>query len=273
MDIAICSLDNVTYNSTQFSKLDFSEMSEKRRSLFCPECNGPAFFRKETRNGRAACFGARPHAPGCSLSVLDETRITQGQTEVAEIINNPGERIVVDLDFGTHQHVHADPNAGPFRGGVRAGMHIGGHASNNARMHRRLSTLLKTLIESPNFRTSQQILEILGREISVRDFFVPLLDISESHLNTMKGFWGMISDIGSGINDTVWLNSGGRGNISFCMDKDAFKQLCQRFNISDSDPEELSGAYILAIGEAKISQNGKIYCSIDNQNMICIRLT
>lgn len=272
MDVAFCSLDGSTYTSAQFARLDISLMSEMRRCLFCPECNGPAFFRKETRNGRAACFGARPHAPGCSLSVLDETRTIQGQVEVGEVIHNPGERIVVDLEFGARQHVHVVPNARPGRGGARGGLHIGDYATNNARMHRRLSSLLRTLIESPDFRESNQVLEILGREILVRDFFVPLLDVTANHTNTLRGFWGMLSDTGSGADGTtIWLNSGGRGDISFCMDENSFTMLCQRFHITEN--EELSGAYVLVIGEARMSQYGKVYCSIDDQNMICVRLT
>ena len=270
MDIALCTLNNLTYTSAQFSQLPFADIGEKRRSLVCPECGGPAFFRKQTRNGRAACFGARPHQANCSLSVLDETRVIHGQGEIAEVIYNPGERIVVDLVFGAQQHVHAEPNFNPIRGGARAGIHIGDNAANNARMHRRLSTLLRTLIESPAFRNSHQVLEILGNEIEVRDFFVPLLEIQPHHLDITRGFWGMLSDVGVDQSGTAWLNSGGRGNISFVIDDNSFLQVCERFKINEE--EDFSGAYILVIGEARLSQNGKIYCSIQDPNMVCIRL-
>lgn len=270
MDIALCMLDNQTYTSALFSQLPFADIGEKRRNLVCPECRGPAFFRKPTRNGRAACFGARPHQPNCSLSVLDETRIIHGQGEIADVIYNPGERIFVDLVFGAQEYVHAEPNFSPIRGGARAGIHIGNNAANNARMHRRLSTLLRTLIESPAFRNSHQVIEILGIEIQARDFFVPLLEIQSNHLNVIRGFWGMLSDVGVDQNGTAWLNSGGRGNISFVIDDNSFSQICERFNINEE--EDFSGAYILVIGEARLSQNGKVYCSLQDPNMVCIRL-
>ena len=271
MDLALCTLDNTPYNSFQFSHLSAVEISERRRHLVCPECRGPAFFRKQTKNGRAACFGARPHQPNCSLSAFDETRIIEGYGEVTDIINNPGERIVVDLNFGAATHVHAEPYTGPTRGGARAGIHIGGASQNHARMHRRLSSLLRTLIESPNFRESQQILEILGREISVKDFFVPLLEIEDFHLNSLRGFWGMISDIREDQSGSIWLNSGGRDNISFCLDEASFSNIRNRFNITDK--EDFSGAYVLVIGEATLSKNKKVYCSVQNQDLICLRLT
>lgn len=271
MNVARCTLDSVTYLSEQFARLGFAEIGQKRRHLVCPECGGPAFFRKQTRNGRAACFGARPHQLNCSLAAFDETRVNDGYGEVVDVIHNPGERIVVDLDFGAPLHVHAEPNVGPANGRGRAGVHAGGNSPNDARMHRRLSSLLRTLIESPHFRGSQQILEILEREVAVRDFFVPLLDIENHHLNSLKGFWGMLSDVGVGQPGTVWLNSGGRDDISFCIDEQSFGAVCGRFHITDL--EEFSGAYVLAIGEARVSQNGKLYCVVDNQNMISLRLT
>lgn len=271
MDIALCTLDNQTYTSSQFSQLPFADMGEKRRNLVCPECGGPAFFRKQTKNGRAACFGARPHQPDCSLSVLDETRVIHGQGEIVEVIDNPGNRIVVDLLFGAQEHVHVAPANNPIRGGARAGIHIGDNAAHNARAHRRLSTLLRTLIESPTFRTSHQVLEILGNEIQVCDFFVPLLEIQRPHLNVLRGFWGMLSDVGTDQNGTYWLNSGGRDNISFPIDNGPFAQVCERFNIDDN--EDFSGAYILAIGIAQFSpRTGKLYCPIHDPNMVCIRL-
>lgn len=271
MDVARCTLDNITYSSEQFAQLAPVEISQKRRFLVCPECGGPAFFRKQTRNGRAACFGARPHQPNCGLAALDETRVIDGHGEVVDVIDNPGERIVVDLNFGAQLHVHAEPNVGPGNARARAGVHAGGNSQNSARMHRRLSSLLRTLIESPHFRTSAQILEILGREIPVRDFFVPLLNIGAQHRNSMKGFWGMLSDVGAGQPGTVWLNSGGRDDISFCIDEQSFAAVCNRFHITDI--EEFSGAYILVIGEARVSQNGKLYCVIENQDMVSLRLT
>lgn len=167
--------------------------------------------------------------------------------------------------------MHAEPNAGAARGSARAGAYTGGGNPNNARMHRRLSTLLRTLIESPHFRQSDQTLEILGIEIMVRDFFVPLLDIKPHHLNSMKGYWGMLSDVAVGQSGTVWLNSGGRDDISFCLDEKQFSDISARFRITD--PEEYSGAYILVIGEVKLSQNNKKYCNIQDQKMICLRLT
>jgi hypothetical protein len=270
MDVALCYLDDITYTSDQFSRLNHFEMEEKRRCLACPECRGPAFFRKRTRNGRAACFGARPHRPNCSLSALDETRVIEGHGELTDVINNPGERIVVDLNFGASTHVHVEPYTGPTRGGTRAGIHLGATNRNQARMHRRLSSLLRTLIESPYFRGSQQVLEILGQEISVRDFFVPLLEIEDRHLGYLKGFWGMLSDIGR-HSGTVWLNSGGRNNISFCLAEELFLDIRNRFNATDD--EDLSGAYVLVIGVARRSQNGKIFCPIESQDMICLRLT
>lgn len=81
----------------------------------------------------------------------------------------------------------------------------------------------------------------------------------------------MLSDVAVGQPGTIWLNSGGRGNISFCIDDPLFQEMCNRYGTTDA--EDFSGAYVLVIGEARVSQNGKIYCSVEDQNRICIRLT
>jgi hypothetical protein len=50
---------------------------ERRRdyaeSLTCTGCGQPAYFIRRARNGRAACFGARPHLDGWGR-VRTETR-------------------------------------------------------------------------------------------------------------------------------------------------------------------------------------------------------
>lgn len=270
MDIALCTLDNTTYSSYSFSKLSSPEISQKRQFLICPECHGPAYFRKKSTNGRAACFGARPHNSDCQYATLDENRVVAGQEEAAEIINNPAERIVVDLNFGPREHVHAVPDENnPLQGNGIAGMHVGDYAQNNARAQRRLSTLLRTLIEVPDFRKSQQTLEIFDEEYPVRNFFVPFLEIINEHTGSIKGFWGMLSDARFDGENTVWLNSGGQGNISFCLSEELFLELRARYRVTDD--EDFAGAYALILGKVNVSNKGKKWCKVDDLGMISLR--
>lgn len=272
MDIARCIEDNRTYNAIEFSRLHPAELERKRRLLACDECGGPAFFRKASRSGRAACFGARPHADGCELAAQDHEQHFDGQGDDLDAINNPAERIVVDLNFGAQEHQNnVAPNGNGGRPG-RAAQYLGVGPRPDARMHRRLSSLLRTLIDSREFRTSQQLIEINGYpETRVCDFFVPLLEVSTRYNAQFRGWWGLISDAGLSQDGTVWINSGGRNTISSCLSVEMQAEVFQRFHIEEL--EDLSGAYILALGELRVSQNGKMYCVIESSGHLTIRRT
>ncbi|MFY0666304.1 MAG: hypothetical protein JXQ97_16900 [Natronospirillum sp.] len=128
-------------------------------------------------------------------------------------------------------------------------------------MQRRLSTLLRSLIEIPAFRQSDQILEIEGHpEVTVRDFFVPLLEVTTEHEGQFRGYWGMLSDARRAPDGTLWLNSGGRDAISFCLDEHLITPLFERYGIEDE--EGLAGAYILVLGSPSVSQRNKVYCDL-----------
>jgi len=60
MRTALCTLDGVIYRSADFAQTE--DFENKRDHLVCPECRMRAFYRRPTRNGRDACFAARPHA-------------------------------------------------------------------------------------------------------------------------------------------------------------------------------------------------------------------
>lgn len=272
MDIARCAENEETYTAAAFAALHPSDLERMRKQLLCPECEGPAFFRKASRSGRAPCFGARPHHPGCRLAAQDSEHVIEGEPTDLDVLNNPAERIVVDLAFGAPpREIHGDPNEGQGRAG-RSPRYGGGNARPDARMHRRLSSLLRTLIEAPNFATSQQLLEIPGQpETRVCDFFVPLLSADSNFQWRLRGWWGLISDAKDSDDGSLWLNSGGRGAISFCIPVEMRTQVLDRFRLEDN--EQLAGAYVLVIADLRISQYGKMYCVPESPNHIAIRLT
>lgn len=272
MEIARCSEDQQDYTASLFAQLQPNDLERKRRQLSCPACGGPAFFRKATRNGRAACFGARPHSDDCDLAAQDHTQLVDGEGADLDALNNPGERIVVDLNFGAQpREAHVELNEHEGRPG-RAARYVGQNPRPDARMHRRLSSLLRTLIEAPHFRLSQQVLELNGRpDIRVCDFFVPLLDIDARYSGQFKGWWGLISDARQSQDGTLWLNSGGRDTISFCVPPEFQDEIFHRYRIEDF--EDFAGSYLLVLGELRISQYGKLYCIVESPSHASIRLT
>lgn len=269
MDVARCTLNDQQFTSQQFEQLPPAELELKRRNLVCTGCGNQAFFRKASRRGVAACFGARPHGPQCPLGAEDFSRHDGGIGADEEIRQNDGV-LVIDLAFGAAPgDVHVD-QVPELDGRPRGGRAIQGDGHYRAQSHRRLRTLLRHLRHSPGFRYSLQQLEIAGgNPTSVRDFFVEFQEISERDMGRLGGYWGMITDARLGA-QALWLNSGGRGDISICLPDEIVDSFFERFNIEDS--EDLAGAYVLAIGQPRTSQNGKKYMTLDDIAFITVDL-
>ena len=99
MDHAKCIEDGHIYSAVEFSGLVLTELARKRRLLQCPECGGPAFYRNMSPIGRAPCFGARPHVPGCSQSAYDQVHLLSIANEDTPL--NSSGKIVVDFHYET----------------------------------------------------------------------------------------------------------------------------------------------------------------------------
>lgn len=271
MYTARCIEDGITYAAVDFSVLPPHEITRKRQFLQCPECGGPAFFRRASRGGRAACFGARPHGPNCELAAPEYDTNEDGPGEDQDQLLNPGNKIVVDLNYGAVEQPVAQEAEGLPPNRNRRGRYEGDGNRPQARMHRRLGPLLRTLIEVPAFRQSDQILEIADHpEMRVREFFVPLLEVTTDHSGQFRGYWGMLSDARRDAAGTLWLNSGGRDAISFCLDAHLIAPLFARYGIDDE--EDLAGAYILLLGSPAVSQRNKVYCDLAIHEHMALRL-
>jgi hypothetical protein len=132
--------------------------------------------------------------------------------------------------------------------------------------------LLRTLIESPAFSGSDTIIEIEGRgNMDAKDFFVPLQYATYQYSGLYRGYWGLISDAKLALDKSLWCNSGGNDNISFCLDHKFIDEIIQRYGIKEL--EDLAGAYILVMGTPRVAQNGKLYCLVEGGENMALRLT
>lgn len=263
MDNAFCTINNQTYSAHQFSRLDMATISHLRRFLQCPSCGAPAFFRKASRSGQAACFGARPHYDGCTEGAPLSSLI-HGENCDENILHNDGQRIVLDLNYGAARPtVHVDDDMG---GGPGRGSRFSNNGNRpNAVARRRLSTILRSLVQNPDFRNSEQTIEINGTDRAVCEFFVHFSQINQGHINQFHGYWGAIADVGNS-NGTLWLNSGGRDDVSLCLPPEIQPSFFERFGVNDA--EDLVGVNILYLGHLKVSQNNKKYIVIDELALV-----
>lgn len=269
MDIAYCSIDGRAYTALEFQDLPPPDLDVKRRQLACVKCGNQAFFRKKSAAGQTACFGARPHAPHCNMGAADHLRVEAAIGPDEQISDNT-DIMVIDLNFGAAPgEIHLDPH-GPPAGNARGGSHRLPGGPRNARAHRRLSTLLKHLRTSPHFRNSEQAIEINGEAGgTIRSFFSEFSTLQHHQFDQMGGYWGMISDAAEG-DDTTWLNSGGRGDISIGIAGNVRQAFMQRFGVDEL--EDLAGAYVLVIGKPRTSQYGKKFLIVDDIGLVTASL-
>ncbi len=264
MNNARCTDDGVIYTALEFSRQLSSDLENKRRFLQCPACGGPAFFRHASQIGRAACFGARPHAQGCELTAQECADENQ------DPIHIPNSRIVVDFGYGSPARPERFSGSGHEPMQERSRLD---HDQPHAHIyHRRLGSLLRTLIEYPAFLSSDQIIEVEGcGNMAARDLFVPLQCATYQYSGIYRGYFGVISHAKLAPDNSLWLNSGGNDNISFCIDSKCIDVILQRYGIKYL--EEIAGAYILVLGTPRVSLNGKLFCVIEDISLMALRLT
>lgn len=152
----------------------------------------------------------------------------------------------------------------------RGGRFVRGQGRRSAVMHRRLSTLLKNLMHSEEFRDSNQLIALPEGEFRVRDFFVEFSDVDACHVGEYRGFWGMLSDARFGREESLWLNSGGRDNVSTVVANALVDDFFRRFRLDEL--EDLAGAYILIFGTLGVSGNRKLYLACNNLQYITASL-
>jgi hypothetical protein len=182
-----------------------------------------------------------------------------------------GRRIVVDFGYGSPtrpESFFGSRQPDPMQEGAgRKHDQLHGHI-----YHRRVGSLLRTLIEYPTFGNSDLIVDIEGRgEAPARNVFQPLESATHHFSGYFRGYWGVISDAKLAPDNSLWLNSGGNDNISFCLDSQFVDVIIKRYGIEDL--EDIAGAYILVFGTPRVSQNGKLFCVVEDINLMALRLT
>lgn len=271
MDVALCTINNTVYDIAGFEALSPKCIGVMRRNLLCPRCMGPGFYRKAARSGQASCFGARPHAEFCDMGG-PQSATHRGDTLDQDDVVNRGERIEVDFAFGAPLHHHTVGEDADATYGV--GRQSGGQAAQRTQTrHRRLSTLLKNLILSEDFRRSEQLISVESGLFKVRDFFVPFAHAEVDELERMRGYWGLISDAAQSGDQppSLWLNTGGRQDLSVVVDSSLADDFTQRFPIHEL--EDLAGAYVLVFGCVRVSKNAKKYIAVQDISRITLNKT
>lgn len=266
MDIAKCILDDKRYTALEFSRLPPSELSTKRKHLVCIECQAAAFFRKASRKGQAACFGAFPHFEGCSLS-LSGSQGLRGERINKNVVHYSNESITFDLTSAFSSDVGAGLAANKKESDAKDIMFSIDDLKPGPLIRRQLSATLKGLMFTERLRASTQKVEVEnGALTTASHFFVSFDKVEFDRCEELHGYWGMLTDARLSSEGALWLNSGSRGDVSCVIQAEMVDKFFERYNLEDE--EDLAGAYVIVIGVLKVSSGGKKYIRLSDVDYI-----
>lgn len=257
-------------NADDFSLLSYAERTALRGDLACPSCRADAYFIREARNGRRACFGARPHDEDCELAslatedggsaALDETdeRINAG--DVFRLEPNRARAI---------RHVEHDPTRPPGSGNAVRYTRTGSG-------YRRVSSLsmdrlLRQLALRPAFRTSRTMLELPdGSRGTVRTVCKHANDVTERDLGKRNRiYWGTILFPAMRDDGGAWLNTGSRRTLTVTIGSENLELLAEAKDLEYID--DLSGSFFAYAGPLRRGPSGKFLVFADDLEWLAVR--
>jgi hypothetical protein len=245
------------WDAEDFAALSSGERDALRETLVCTACGADAYFIREARNGRRACFGARPHRDDCELaSFVTDDGGGAPLDEVDELIN-AGDIFRIDPNRGrTIRHVRHDPTAPPSSGGS-AVRYVRRGRGNVRQSSMGLGRLLRQLVLREPFRRSQTLL-IMSDDSrqTVKSGCVHLSEIEDKHKNRLRVYWGTIRFPRSKEDGGAWLNTG-RGSPTIVIEEDELATLLERSGLDDLD--DLSGSFFAIMGKLRHGPNGRQY--------------
>ena len=269
MDEALLGRGGGVISADSFASLPGSRRATLREVLLCPACGAAAYFIREARNGRRACFGARPHEDDCELaSIVTEFGGSAALDETDERINAGDEFRLEPIRHRAIRHVTHDPGSPLGTGTARRYVGRGGSRPRVSSMG--LDRLLRQLAIRPNFASSTTILvlpdDTRGR---VRTVCRHTQDLGDSDVGKRRIYWGTIRFPRPTSEGGAWLNTGGRNSPTVLIDEDHLQSVLEVWDMALLD--DLSGAFFAFYGYLRRGPSGKLLIFADDDEWFAVR--
>lgn len=259
----------VVFDAESFAALSIGERADLRADLVCTGCGAAAYFIRESRNGRRACFGARPHGEACELaSFITEDGGHAALDDVEERIN-AGDAFRIDpARARIVRHVAHDPNAPGQSGGTAARYVTRGHG-NVSLSSMGLPRLLRQLVLRPTFADSSTLL-IMSDDSrqTVKSGCVHMFQVRDMHRNRLRVYWGTIRFPRPKEGGGAWLNTGW-GSPTLVIEEQELEALLARHRMDELD--DLSGSFFAFMGRLRHSGQGKPLLFIEDIDWLAVR--
>lgn len=111
--LATLAITGVTYSVFKFQQLPEAEIERLRQHLYCPACYRKAYFRKASKDGKAACFGSRYHQLDC-IEFNPSAQKSREEQDALEVQQQLLEADALVIDFSLkptkHESSKHEPN-------------------------------------------------------------------------------------------------------------------------------------------------------------------
>ena len=269
MDYVKCLDDDKIYTAFEFAGLPVEELSRKRRNLVCKECGNQAYFKKASKSGQVACFGARPHKDNCSLKSIEADTIF-GSLSESEALIAQSDLIKIDFNFGASNKINIKQNDENLDIVNKIGKKYDYKYGEKQRYcSRRLSSILKLLINT-EFVDLDTKIEINDYTYKAKNLFVNFKNVSKN-IGKFSGLYGQILSARFDKDGSLWLNFG--VDIKECaivIKASILPNFWTNFNLQNGEEDELIGKYVLCLGFINRSSGDKLYLSLKDIGYITV---
>ncbi len=265
MDIAFCTLDNQKYDAWKFSELSESEIKTKRRHLQCLKCKMPAYFVKESKNGKAPHFGAKPHTDDCEYASEARDSIPALLDEDRALLAK--DVIKIDFNYGANDNQKINHyEEQDFLTKSEGKKHEYDKGVGESTPIRRLSSILRILLNVPSFKNRNTIIQIDKYEYKAKNLFRQYDELTEDDIvakKNFKGVYGVIYDIGE-AHGYFWINfsSNAKKEFSIRFKKELLPDLFSRFKGLKNDLEALIEQHVLCLGFVNKFSTNKLHMTL-----------
>lgn len=261
MDEAKSQHAGVIFTADDFAALSAGDRDALRDGLTCTGCGADAYFIREARNGRRACFGARPHWENCELaSFVTEDGGGAALDEIDQQINAGDVFRIGPNRTRVIRHVRHDPSAAASPDGTAVRYTRRGRG--NARLSSMaLPRLLRQLVLREAFRRSSTLL-ILSDDTrqTVKSGCVHVGDVESKHRNRLRVYWGTIRFPRPKDGGGAWLNTG-RGSPTVVIEEEELQSVLERGSLGDL--EDLAGSYFAFMGRLRRNESGREFLFVN----------
>lgn len=288
MDKAFCTFDQKEWDADSFSKLSDSSIQDRKGNLFCPGCNGNAWFRKGNYGNESPHFCAHHDEKGCQYGTQYEA-VGEGDSDRNIPGTDDANGIILALGASKNEGVDVSSAGTILEGNVSGQKFVRGYSANDGQKYPEQASLKKILLRlvksDGKFFADKCFamtdVNLKGLPESGSELFVNFSDVvhrssineNESPLYDGKRriYWGFISDVRQSNDGKVWLNAGDiRKGLSIKLPENAIDEFRKRFRV-EGDFDILEGCHAIVIGTCIYASTGKPIITCSDLNYITLR--